>query len=108
MKLEVGMYVRNDNFGIGKINKDYFDSNNKRWFNVRFNCYEDEDCHCGICEESIGFKVSHNIMDLIYIGDYVNGEYADLFDCNYYKKHPERIKSVVTKEQFKRIMYKVS
>lgn len=65
MKLEVGMYVRNKSFGIGKINKDYFDSNNKHWFNVQFGCYEDEECHCGICEETKGFKVSYNILDLI-------------------------------------------
>ena len=63
MELKEGMYVRNNHFGIGKINKEYFDSNNKHWFNVQFNCYKDEDCHCGICEESIGFKASYNITN---------------------------------------------
>ena len=117
MKLEVGMYVRNNHFGIGKISKEYFDSNNKHWFNVQFNCYKDEDCHCGICEETIGFKASHNIIDLIEEGDYVNGYKVDFVQNNeivYNHNHPRQlnmfakdIKSIVTKEQFEAIKYEV-
>ena len=119
MKLEVGMYVRNNHFGIGKINKEYFDSNNKHWFNVQFNCYKDEDCHCGICEETMGFKASYNIIDLIQVGDYVNGypvyeiiEYEDniraivIGDDNksiIWEESSQYIKSIVTKEQFKSV-----
>ena len=117
-ELSVGMYVRNNHFGIGKINKEYFDSNNKHWFNVQFNCYKDEDCHCGICEETKGFKASHNIIDLIEVGDYVNGrEVIDIkmkcdetIKCLITKGYDitnEMIKSIVTKEQFESMKYVV-
>lgn len=72
MKLEVGMYVRNNYFGIGKINKEYFDSNNKHWFNVQFNCYKKKIVIDEIA--TLGFKASFNIIDLVEVGDYVNGE----------------------------------
>lgn len=130
MKLEVGMYVRNDYFGIGKINRDYFDNKNKHWFNVQFNCYEDEDNHCGICEESIGYKASHNIIDLIEVGDIleINGEkYEVIYDESYEKLGiliPSRKElsirhsaleyvfkkyevAIVTKEQFGYVSYKI-
>ncbi len=48
MKLEVGMYVRHERQGIGKIMSKY-EENDRTWFDVNFKCYEDE-CHCGICE----------------------------------------------------------
>lgn len=83
MKLEVGMYVRYDYFGIGKIDKDYFDSNNKHWFNVQFNCYGDDDCRCGICEQSIGYKASHNIIDLIEVGDVLVDKEGHKYPINY-------------------------
>lgn len=122
MKLEVGMYVRHHHFGIGKIINSY--EIDRIWFNVKFNCYGDDDYHCGICEESIGFKASHNIIDLIEYGDYVNGLEVTGFD---YKKTTTKqallcdvrlngggvvikkndIKSIVTKEQFENISYKV-
>lgn len=117
MKLEVGMYVRNDYFGIGKIDKDYFDSNNKHWFNVQFNCYGDDDCHCGICEQSIGYKASHNIIDLIEVGDYVNdlkvhgitdyGLEVYMFGDAHEILEENEIKTIVTKEQFSQMEYKI-
>ena len=135
MKLEVGMYVRNDYFGIGKIDKDYFDSNNKHWFNVQFNCYGDDDCHCGICEQTIGYKASHNIIDLIeekdilllfdkeYGENYkaevvldtenfkaiINYEQCDLLNLEYELITEEHIKllQILTKEQFESMSYRV-
>ena len=114
MKLEVGMYVRNNHFGIGKINKEYFDSNNKHWFNVQFNCYKDEDCHCGICEETMGFKASHNIIDLIEVGDYVNGSKVAIIDDNGKALgvfedyiYENDIKEILTHEQYEANCYKV-
>ena len=112
MKLEVGMYVRTKYGLIAKyieFDDEYrvhiFD-NKIQWF------YE-------YYRESIDFKewekfisnyvvkVSNNIIDLIEVGDYVNGEYADLFSLDYYKKHPERIKSIVTKEMIDSVKYEV-
>ena len=58
-------------------------------------------------------KHSPNIIDLIEVGDYVNGEEVirenKLFvetSSNPYIKN-ENIKSIVTKEQFKNVMYEV-
>ncbi len=116
MKIDVGMYVRQNYYGIGKITNSY-ESEGKTWFNVKFNCYEDDENHCGICEQSIGFKASHDIIDLIEVGDYVNeelveditGEYLRIngqsHNKHYFSKH---IKSIVTKEQFESISYKVN
>ena len=124
-KLEIGMYVRNDYFGIGKIDKDYFDSNNKHWFNVQFNCYGDDDCHCGICEQSIGYKASNNITDLIEDGDILrleNNQVIQIFpsdkekierfliynvDTKKYHWGAYEIKSIVAKEQFKSVELEV-
>lgn len=59
-------------------------------------------------------KSSPNIIDLIEIGDYVNGfyvlgvyqepKYLITDDCSVYE---EEIKSIVTKEQFESMEYKV-
>ena len=131
--MKVGDYVRNEHFGIGKINKDYYDSDNKHWYNVKFNCYGDDDCHCGINEKTIGFKSSPNIIDLIEVGDYVNGcliveinkdpfikgqtnlwtnmiiSEGEPFPNEYYKAKiiKKDIKSIVTKEQFEAIKYRI-
>ena len=65
MKLEVGMYVRYKN-GIGKIVAKYvkgvlLDKGKGGYFRT----------------ESVDIlKASHNIIDLIEVGDYVNGYYV--------------------------------
>lgn len=117
-KLEVGMYVRGERFGIGKINRDYYDNEKNHWYNVEFNCYGDNENHCGICETSIGFKASHDIIDLIEVGDYVNGSKVISKD-NYLlwlfdnEEHNTKyigisnIKSIVTKECFENMKYEV-
>ena len=115
MKLEVGMYVRTKDGTIDRIVED-----------------ENGVCSCptsnAICCEKhilatfIITKASHNIIDLIEVGDYVNGfivveiPYMDngkivyklhcgnnLLICN--ENH--NIKSIVTKEQFSSMSYKV-
>ena len=69
-------------------------------------------------------KASHNIIDLIEVGDYVNGfkitsieegnrknkwVYAEDEDGYLIKSFaPKKIKSIVTKEQFESISYEVS
>ena len=65
-------------------------------------------------------KISENIIDLIEIGDYVNGEQIDFISISKEgKKRPlirdniyffdkyNSIKSIVTKEQFNKVKYEV-
>ena len=122
MKLEEGMYVRTK-YGIARfihnlvtkatiyrvIDKKIVYDNVKHW----------EDC---LLDNEI-IKASHNIIDLIQVGDYVNGEkvgyiddcdgamkeyyydYEDIEkDCGHYF---EEIKSIVTKEQMESMKYEV-
>ena len=113
MKLEVGMYARID----GKIGKVI------------------DICTCEQCEargyyEPIieyahgerdyvsvywknNLKASHNIIDLIEVGDYVNGyevtskdQFLGFGNHDWYMLDNE-IKSIVTKEQFESMSYKV-
>lgn len=94
MKLEVGMYARTIN---GKI-----------WIIIS------QKAISGHRKDII--KASHNIMDLIEVGDYVNGERVQfitnkgqlLSDGGYdiLEKYND-ISSIVTKEQFNSIKYEV-
>lgn len=60
-------------------------------------------------------KSSPNIIDLIEVGDYVNGEkvtsaengYLAFGDYDYYITAVEEIKSIITKEQFSQMEYKL-
>ena len=63
-------------------------------------------------------KVSHNLIDLIEVGDYVNGgqvrektkDYIRISGGNFifeYLENEKDIKSIVTKEQFESMSYKV-
>ena len=61
-------------------------------------------------------KSSPNIIDLIEVGDYVNGEYVTYVssDIKYLEisrefifMEPQEIKSIVTKEQFESMEYKI-
>ena len=96
MKLEVGMYARTIN---GKI-----------WIIIS------QKAISGHRKDII--KASHNIMDLIEVGDYVNGllvtricednetkeKYINLYG-SVSEWEQEDIKSIVTKEQFESIKY---
>ena len=107
MKLEEGMYVRTDRGKIGKFRKevgDYFELEYPK--NV-----------CDLIFKNRLKIASRNIIDLIEVGDYVNGslvlditgEYLRLdgesHNKHYFSKH---IKSIVTKEYFEQVSYKVS
>ena len=110
MKLEVGMYVRTKKGTIYK-----FDTNNSMAKNgakkYMVNC-------------------SYNIIDLIQVGDYVNGSKVidisiigkdkekwvwveqmedtdNKYGDDYVGYNNEQIKSIVTKEQFEQMAYKV-
>ena len=110
MKLEVGMYVRTLTLSgfsrIGKLEK------------IDDICVTDN----GAIDKTQIIKTSHNIIDLIEVGDYVNGykvDFINKFEDNYYIKgegtngfeidieHQEQIKSLVTKEYFESMSYKV-
>ena len=127
MKLEVGMYVRT-RYGIAKI------TNLSETIDVRGFYLDEEIMDCNVenwksfctIHDIIG-KPSHSIIDLIEVGDYVNGEEVDyiikpdvcgdeeLDDGKVHTKNCGRlefielwqIKSIVTKEQFESMSYKV-
>ena len=123
MKLEVGMYVRT-NSGIRKL--EIIDNDGTYKFDDEiYNEYGDVliwlDGDAGELDMYIT-KASHNIIDLIEEGDYVN-DYKVLFidkDLSETKNikcidnseerqcfYEEDIKSIVTKEQFESMSYKV-
>ena len=132
-KLNVGMYVRNENgiakyLGLGKdclyadennMNKPYFDKHvfDKCIFNGLYgdsldslDTFELENC-----------KISFNLIDLIEVGDIVNGVCIEsiysksdkYLHCNCFEDEiqieftNENIKSIVTKEQIESITYNV-
>jgi hypothetical protein len=134
MKLEAGMYVRTP-FGIRKIKNIKKDNGYGKprvkvieldrildtIFKFDYEFYTDEK----VIKEC---KASHNIIDLIEVGDYVNGYRVDYIEninannnfilqrifCEEYEKDlysksfkPSDIKSIVTKEQFSSMEYKV-
>lgn len=110
-----GDYVRTK-YGIEKI------TDIKEW--VNFQGYEkiittDKNQYETLYEQSEIIKSSPNIIDLIEVGDYVNGylviekdinnelRYIDLKDRNMkYVKYLD-IKSIVTKEMFSSVEYRV-
>ena len=118
-KLEPNMYVRlncNYELGIGKTIGEEIDEDN--FIKTKFK----DGFECSLPIYKIK-KASHNIIDLIEVGDYVNGEkvgyiddcdgamkeyyydYEDVEkDCGHYF---EEIKSIVTKEMFESMKYEV-
>lgn len=138
MKLEVGMYVRTKKGLIAKyikINNKYewhvFD-NKIQWFYEYYRNEIDFDSWEDFIKEKV-VKASHNIIDLIEVGDYVNGEEVESFemppdyeeeelgfpiydeDSDYFHRtiigytplKQVEIKSIATREQFEGLMYKV-
>lgn len=106
-KLEVGMYVRTID-GIVKVKNIYQDGreNMDRFENEAGNIY--------FFNEIIG-EPSFNPIDLIEVGDYVNGYKVRgtsvstllLDNFNMIKIEDYEIKSIVTKEQFSEIEYRL-
>ena len=121
-KLEVGMYVRTKVGNIGKIIDYHGDVTDYFW-----GCYETdltESLSKNYITEVDILKASYNIIDLIEVGDYVNGwlveeirndrvissqyEFCDI--CNDFERKEilkEDIKSTVTKEQFSSMEYRL-
>ena len=128
MELEVGMYVRfKDKRGNTYIRKIIDIPKDNRYASI----YIDKEANY---TNNLSFKnvlkASHNIIDLIEIGDYVNGSKVidisiigkdkekwvwveqmedtdNKYGDDYVGYNNEQIKSIVTKEQFEQMAYKV-
>ena len=126
MKLEVGMFIRTplgidkiiylriqDEYGCNydtQLEHNLFLNNEKDYISIDGECFEKEE-----------IKASYNIIDLIEEGDYVNGKQVTklmikmrdeqgVFGLpDVWKMYIEKIEveSIVTKEQFESMSYKV-
>lgn len=112
MKLKEGMYVRTL-FGIKKI--DHIDNKKTVW-KYLYKINDDNEFYA--LSDNDVIKASYNIIDLIEVDDYVNGKkVSEIFMIddekiifahdNKYHWFEEDIKSIVTKEQFQSMSYKV-
>ena len=116
--MKIGDYVRTKHYGISKItdiyNEDKIELDNVNAFGIKGVCYMTENI----------IKSSPNIIDVLQVGDYVNGKkvidtYTDyIFDYsegfkvirfseNDILHNVNHIKSIVTKEQFSSMEYKI-
>lgn len=118
MKLEVGMYVRTKDGRISKMTRIKIDIELKS----TFYCFEENTIHRNYeeCElNEIVLKASYNIIDLIEVGDYVNGLKVidivenDIYISDYYAESyigivkVKDLKSIVTKEQMEQMEYRI-
>ena len=101
--MKVGDYVRTKRGIIGKIKLIDNQTELENLYLVKRKWYYKEDF----------IKSSPNIIDLIEVGDYVNGyevtnkdKFLGFGNHDWYMTNDE-IKSIVTKEQFKNIEYEV-
>lgn len=135
MKLEVGKFVRTKDGTIGKIiaidlakprHEKYPNHPSKRWWRdkILISCYK------GWRTTQNIIKASYNIIDLIKVGDYVNGEKVLETNCKWEYMDDDsdtgvnevydglelqkgriyfeyEIETVVTKEQMEQMAYKV-
>lgn len=113
--LEVGMYVRTKGGTIGilgdeitPLRYEIINSNNQ--------LYSEDNVRCDNIK-----KTSNNIIDLIEVGDYVNGKMVssigrdaiyfgsnnDYITKNFYYWSPRRVETIVTKEQFEEMAYRI-
>jgi len=108
MKLEIGMYVRTD-YCIYKIFRKTGEMCSLTFYDVGVKNK--------ISNEQI-IKASHNIIDLIEVGDYVNGEkviYKDEksvstksdYKQGGYMMFVDEVKTIVTKERFNSMKFEV-
>lgn len=115
MKLEVGMYVRTKDGIIDKVIIDYKGKCNS----PNCNC-KHVSCQYNYYDEVDIINASHNIIDLIEVGDYVNGH--KVLNVEQYQIEVEssaienetweeiefcEIKSILTKEQFESMEYRL-
>ena len=128
MELKEGMYVRTEK-GIAKylgLGKDVLTINDKHYANQHL--FDDYIFSVGHdwgdtlsneefknIDKYIEKEPSNNLIDLIEVGDYVNGYkviyvYPNLIkvdSTDIWEIHPRDIKQIVTKEQFNSVKYEV-
>jgi len=115
MKLEIGMYVRMEKVHtiVESIEQivGVKDTGN-------VNCYSIDSESTGCYFKGAFNKASHNIIDLIEVGDYVNGEkviYKDEksvstksdYKQGGYMMFVDEVKTIVTKERFNSMKFEV-
>jgi hypothetical protein len=124
MKLEVGMYIRTkycgicDEIAIRKIIK--IDKINNNWFYIDKNVCDIYKDYTNKLNTVNVEKASFNIIDILEVGDYVNGYYVEdvlktfvnvAVGSNYFQSptiYEKNIKSIVTKEQFENMKYGIA
>lgn len=131
IEIELDEYVRTKEGLIFKIVKEHFRGliTNEKYDCKKYEKYENckpmyinklKEYYVYLSRENIkNLKHSKNIIDLIEVGDYVNGYLVDELFYDYAnkkyhlvtegRKHifEKDIKSIVTKEQFQSVMYEV-
>ena len=112
--MKVGDYIRTK-IGISKCIRVIPVRENSFMYEFDKEVYEE--VNYLIASELEKYKSSPNIIDLIKVGDYVNGECVSCITKNNYIEigygeeleglHNEDIKSIVTKEQLESMEYKI-
>ena len=130
MKLEIGKFIRtpygirkivnitkDDGYGKPKVRVIELDRHLNTPYKFDYIFYTDEN----VIKKC---KASYNIIDILEVGDYVNGykvsfkdnDYKPFVQCDYpvqegttnhYRFYEEAIYSIVTKEQMEQMAYKV-
>ena len=110
MKLELGMHVRTKDGIIAKIEQIIDDEIH---FNIKPIFSDGEELGYNWFYIKDVVQASYNIIDLIEVGDYVNGyevtskdQFLGFGNHDWYMTNDE-IKSIVTKEQFESIKHEV-
>jgi pSer/pThr/pTyr-binding forkhead associated (FHA) protein len=113
--MKAGDYVRTKDYGFIKVKSFYY---NEDMIHILDENNDDYDFSKELVED---FKSSPNIIDLIEVGDYVNGEkvirlfnpmFLSMGELPYAitdksKYEPQEIKSIVTKEMYSSMEYKI-
>lgn len=124
--MKVNDYVRTDDGLIGKIVSEPYEYKDSIVHDIDFgdnNIYNEYEMYQNI------IKISPSIIDILEVGDYVNGckiielstnidgkvlyletditEFDNVYACGHINIYENDIKSIVTKEQFKNIEYEV-
>lgn len=120
--MKIGDYVRTED-GIKKVLKYAY---NDKYENSHCVWFDNKDYGILFTDEEVNkMKPSPNIIDLIEVGDYVNGNRVDFTNSNNRLSYEDKcigfydrdgditlfekdIKSIVTKEQFESMNYEVN